>query len=154
MSIDVAEARRAAVERLQERRNVWESHTEAEQRRAWVDGRALPRMDIFAPEVRPGQTLGEWLDDRVLERTALAGFPETQVLTGILEAARQGQGDAVKAVKAARQLDRGVQAVAYRNVLAWKGHADAPKVGAEALMNAVLTEWERLGLATEDPDGD
>lgn len=153
MSVDVAEARRAAAGRLRDRENTFESHTEAEELRARLEGRTLPRQDIYAPRFRPPGNLGEWLDDRVLEASGLAGFPGAPVLAGILEGMREGPAGAVNAVRGARQLDRAAQAAVFRNIQALRRDA-AGRFGADTLLNAAEGEWARLRLAAEDPDGD
>lgn len=149
----LAAARQAALERYEQRRNQYESHTDAEHRHAWLEGRSLPRQDLFAPIFRAPQTLGEWLDDRVLERNGvLLTCPETRILIAVAEAAREGTGAAVRAVRAARQLGRAAQWVTYQCLVQWKDRDDAGKTGGEQLVSAVLAEWSKLRLAQKDPD--
>lgn len=152
MDTDVRQARQAALGRMQARVNICESYSESERLRARLDERTLPKVDLYAPKFRPPATLAEWIDDRVLERAPLTGCPETGPLVTLLEAMRQGRAEAVKAVRAARALDRGAQAVAYRNIVAWRQQADAAKLGAETLINAVDAEWSRQHLAERDDD--
>lgn len=69
---DPREAFAAARVRLEGRRNVYEPHTVAEERKAWAEGRVLAPSDIGAPEFRAPESLGEWLDDQVLNRACAA----------------------------------------------------------------------------------
>jgi hypothetical protein len=136
----------------QDRRNKWHSYTEAERRQAWVEGRELPRMDLYAPEYRPPETAAEFFDDRIIEWGHRPGFPEAPVLIEVAAAARESAEAAVQAVRAARRLDRRIQWVIYQNLLSWKQHSNADRTGADRTARAVLAEWSRLGLPEEDPD--
>jgi hypothetical protein len=154
MTVDeVGVAWRAAVARMQEgRRNEYRSYTRAEQLRAELDGRTLPRLDLNAPEFRGPRTLAEFLDDRVIERGRLAGMPETPLLVTIAEAARGGAEAAVRVVRLARQLEPRIQLVVYRNLEIWRASGDADATGARGLVAAVLAEWSRFRLPDREPD--
>ncbi|HEY1914249.1 MAG TPA: hypothetical protein VGH27_01625 [Streptosporangiaceae bacterium] len=156
MDVDVGAVYLAARERLEERANVYRSHTEAEKRQAWLRGEELSGPGIYSDPYRAPGTLAEWLDDRIVERnSSFHQCPETGVLFAILAAAREGGATAaVAAVRPARQLDPRAQWTAYENVRSWRGHPAAAKFAADSLMNAVLAEWSRLRLAEEDPDGE
>jgi hypothetical protein len=151
---EVAAAYAAALERKQDRRNVYRSYTEAERRQAWLKDRPLPNISINAPEFREPKTAGEFFDDRIIERGKLTGFPETPVLVAIAAAARESAAAAVAAAKAAKGLERPVQAVAYANLLLWKGHPEAGVTDAERVVVAVLNEWSRLRLTETMEDDD
>ena len=148
------EAWEAARERREARRNVYQSYTEAEELRARLEGRTLERVSIMAPQFRGPSTAAEFFDDRILERnSSFWGLRETPVLIEVAAAAREGAEAAVRAVKAARQLDRPAQWVVCQSITAW-GRGDAAKTGADQAVNAVLREWSRLRLQQGDPDDD
>src|SRR5579875_1040108 len=80
----------AARERIEERRNVYQSYTVEEERRAWLEERAPPCTGIHEPEFRAPKTPGEYFDDRTVERgPQFHGLPETPVLYAIAAAARE-----------------------------------------------------------------
>jgi hypothetical protein len=145
----------AALERVKARRNEWRSCSEAERRRAWVECRELPpRQDLNVPSLRPPETAADFFDDRICEWAGLRGDPVMPVLLAVADAARGGADAAVKAVRAARQLDVRAQWVACQNLSIWRQHGHAAKTGADRIVAAVLGEWSRLKLARTDPDED
>lgn len=148
------EVYQAALQRLGERRNGYATYSEAERRRAWLEGRTLPRMDPFAPRFRPPETAAEYFDDRLIEWGRLPGDPAAPVLVAVADAARESAAAVVQAVKAAKRLDRRVQWVIFSNLLLWKGGNEAAKTGADRIVSAALGEWSRLRLPETDPDGD
>lgn len=153
----IAAAFAAAVERRdRERPNDYRSYTEAEELQAKLDGRKLERVPVTAPVHKDAETSGQWWDDRLLERNNSTWWhPDTPVMFAVAVAARDGgRRAAVEAVRAARQLEPAAQWDAWRNLRTWRGHPLAVRFGAEDVLNGVLAEWERLRLATEEPDDD
>lgn len=142
----------AARERLEARRNVYRTYTEAEELRARLEGRTLPRTGLYEPDYRQPSSIGEFFDDRVIEWGGLLGDPAVPVLFAIAAAAREGQAAAVRAVKAARGLDAEAQWVVFQNLTAWRQEATAVTTGAAGVVGAVLAEWARAGFADERPD--
>ena len=130
-----------------------QSHSVVERRQAWLEGRELPRMDLYAPEFRPPRTPAEFFDDLIIQWGRMPAFPECPLLLAVAVPAQAGDtAAAVKAVKAAKGLERPVQASVYRNFEAWRTHADAVDTGASSTVLAVEAEWERLKLATTTED--
>lgn len=144
----------AAVERKKAtRRNVYRCYTVAEERQAWIEGRELDRsVGLYSDEFAEPKTLAEFCDDRVIEWGKLAGFPEAGVMVAVAAAARDGAGEAVKALTAARQLTPAQQWAAYRSLRAWPSLDVSKRLGVGPLVAALSAEWARLRLATEDPD--
>ena len=145
----------AARERLEARRNVHQSPSEAERRKAWMEVRELPQGTLYAPRFRPPSSAAEYFDDKIIERNRQYwGLPETAVLLEVAAAARENASAAVRAVRAARKLDARVQWVVCQNVREWGRDGDAARTGADRITAAVLGEWHRLGLQEEAPAGD
>lgn len=144
---------RAVLDRYrQDRRNEYRSYSRAELLRAELDGRVLPRHDLSSPEYRGPATLGEWLDDRVLEWGRLAGDPAAPFLVTLAEAARGGADAAVRVVREARRLEPRAQLTVFRNLELWRRLGDSDRGGADGVIAAVLGEWSRLRLPEADPD--
>jgi hypothetical protein len=145
----VAEVHAAAMERRELRRNRLETRTDKEVRTAWLEGRTLP--SIYAgPEIRPAETAAESWDDIVLRYGGQLnrGWPEMRLVAVIAAAAAtRGDGAAVAAVKAARELDRPQQAGLFRNLQELEKDADAVRTGAARVITRCLAEWARLRLA-------
>ncbi len=156
---EVAEAYAAAAARKrQDRTNTYTSYTE-EELRAKLEGRTLKKVSMYSPPFRPPESEAEWWDDRIIAHgSALGGggFPEAPVLVAVAVAAREGGADAaVKAVRAARQLEPRVQWGAYQNLLIWKSNDLALRCfGADWVVGRVLAEWSRLRLPEADPEAD
>jgi hypothetical protein len=151
-AVDVRAVHAAAVARMRERENHYQSPTEKERRAAWIEARQLETISIYAPMFREAKTAAEFFDDRICEWGSLLGDPQAPVLLAIADAAREDAAAAARAVAAARQLDRRGQWLVYSNLGHWHSHADAARVGAETVVKAVLREWSKLKLAEEDPD--
>jgi hypothetical protein len=146
---EIAAARTAAVERVRGRHSgEYRTHTEQQRREAWIRGEELTPHDWHAPAVRPAETLGDWLDDRVLEWGQMP-HGEGALLVTVLEAARDSAEAACRALKAARALTPPQQWGAYRNISDWRTEDRASRLGAERLALALLAEWDRLRLPTE-----
>jgi hypothetical protein len=155
MTSPLAATWQAGVDRREARREPYKSHTGAEKRQAWLEGRTLASGDVFAPEFRAPQTAAEYFDDRIIERNrSLWELPETALLLEVADAARGGAEAAVKAVKAARRLDVRTQRVVHANLTRWKRGDEAAQAGAERTINAVLGEWSRLRLAQTESEED
>jgi hypothetical protein len=150
-AVDMQEARAAAAVRKQERLNHYETYTDAEKLRARLEGRTLPRMDMYADIFAGPASPSQFFDDRLIEWGQITWDPAGPVLVAIADAAREGAGPAVQAVRAARKLDHQAQWAVYQNLMRWKRDSNAAKVGAEPVINAVLDEWSRLGLAELHP---
>lgn len=151
----VAAAFAAALARREARRNVYRSYTEAERLQAVLEGRALERVSVFAPEFRDAASAGELWDDRILQagKEPVRGRPEFRFLAGLAAAARDaGAAAATAAVRDARELDWRQQVAVYGTLRHWKGEPLAVKFGADRVVAAVLAEWDRLGLATQPPE--
>lgn len=147
------ETYKAARERLEARRQSCTSYTEREELQAKLEGRTLPRIGLYAPTFRPPETAAEFFDDRIIERNSqFFGKPETPVLIEVAAAAREGAAAAVRAVKAARELDTDTQWVVYQNLVMWKHHDYAARTGAERIIARVLSAWSDLKLAEVNPD--
>jgi hypothetical protein len=152
--VDTRELHRAAVRRKRARRFAPVSPSLAERRAAFIEGRTLPAIDWNAPEFTAPRDLGEWLDDRLTEVSPWphGRDPVTAVLFAIVEGAREGgPAAAVAAVRRAKRLDGNAQYRAYSCLVRWRGRRDTV---AEPVMNAVIGEWRRLGLAESEPDDD
>jgi len=151
MDTDIAQLRRAAVDRMQARR--WEPvDARKALATALLEGRDPPRVfnDWHAPQFNPAKTLGEFLDDRLLERT-WPGDPGSQVAVAIIEAMREGRDAAASTVKQARGLTPLQQYLVYSLLVSWRRGNFAP---AEAVLAAVLSAWAKLRLAEQRPDDD
>jgi hypothetical protein len=150
---EIAAAYRAALERVRGRRNEYVPVSERERREAWLEGRELPRHDWRAPAFRAPVTLGEWADDVVVAwgQPGLQGDPATPVIIGLAEASRDGAAAAAGALKAARGLPPASQWAVYQNLQAWRTDDGSGRLGTDLLALALLDEWGKLRLATEDP---
>ena len=153
---EIAAAWKAALERKQARKQEYTTYTDAEELRARLEGVTLERVGLYAPDYKDPRTAAEWWDDRIAERNRSHwDFPQTPLLATLAVLLHDGDaGGARAALKAARGLEPAVQWCAYRNLLLWRGHADASRFGAERAVDQVLAEWERLKLPTEDPAAD
>lgn len=149
---EMAAACRAAVERKKAGRRVeYRSYTVQEERQAWLEGRELERVSIYAPEWRDPENLAEFLDDRVIEWGHAQGSPEAPVMIAVAEAARESTAAAVRALKAARALPPEVAWNVYRNLDRWRALDEAGRMGVGPLVAALSAEWRRLKLPAEDP---
>jgi hypothetical protein len=150
MGMDLAQVRQAAAERKQVRR-LEPVNARKAAHTALLEGRPDPGVvnNWSGPEFNPPETLGEWLDDRLTERTWLYGMPDTAVLFAIAEAAREGRAAAVAAVRQARKLTPRQQYVVRSVLAAWR---TTRFLEADALMAAVIAEWRRLKLADKQLD--
>lgn len=149
---EIAAAYKAALDRKKTgRRQEYQSHTEAERRLAWVEARELPRSNLHAPEWRDAENLGEWLDDRVIEWAHAAACPEAPLMITLAEAARDSTAEALKALRAARDLPAAVQWNVFQNLGKWDRADDRGRTLGDRLAAALLGEWSRLKLPEKDP---
>jgi hypothetical protein len=149
---EVRAAAAAALQRVRGRQTSdYSTITEQERRQAWLEGRELREHDWHAPAVRPAESFAEWADDTVLAWRQLEGDPVQPLIVAIIEAARASVEDAVRLLRAARDLPREAQWSLYQNFGAWRGHEHADRLGLGRLALALLAEWKRLGLADTDP---
>ena len=144
----------AALARVRECRVPYEAFSELDRHKAWLDGRTLPKADIYASELREPRSAAEYFDRKICEWGGLLSDPVAPVLLAIADAAREGAEAAVRAVKAARKLDERAQWTAYRNLSRWRQGHEAARTGADRIVLAVEAEWARLRLADTDPDED
>ena len=149
---EMTAAYKAALERKKAGRRVeYRSYTLEEERRAWLEGRELERVSLYASEWRDPETLAEWLDDRAIEWGHSMGTPEAPVMFTLTEAARENAEAAARALKAVQGLPPEVQWNCYQNLDGWRRLDETGRLGAGPLVSALLAEWRRLKLPAEDP---
>ena len=139
--MDVQQVRREALARVQARQRPPEF-------RMVRAGGSEARMQVAGG---PGEYLGpagagEWLDDKIVRTPPQLG-PWTAALYEVAGAARDGAAAAVAAVRSARALSEWDQWHMYVTLRAWRADPLCPV----PVFRAVLAEWERLGLAAEEP---
>jgi hypothetical protein len=150
MDIDVVQLRSAAAERRQGRR--WQP---VDERRAvasaLVEGRSIPTVhnSWSGPEFNPPASLGEWLDDRLTERTWAASDPATEVVFAITEAMRESPDAAVTAVRRARALTPLQQYLVFATLTIWRSRNF---MLADPVLLAVVRQWAKLRLAEQRPE--